>query len=206
MTPSYDENGAEIDFGYEPVATLLQEFGAVLKGGRIELSWSMASVDEAIEFAVSRRAGGGEWTELPADGIERVDLTFTYLDEAIEPDESYVYRVEYESAGSRSLLFQTDAVETPAMPLSLEQNVPNPFNPVTEIRYYLPVAVEVRLEIFDISGRLVMTLADGRQAKGWQTARWDGSDAGGRSVASGVYFYRLRAGREILSKKMILLR
>jgi hypothetical protein len=201
-----DEDGAKIDFEYILIATLLQEFKAELKGGGVELSWSLASVDDEVEFAVSRRSSGGEWTELPAGGLEWTDLSYTYLDDSVEPDESYIYRVEYDTGGSMVLLFQTEPVATPAMPLALEQNVPNPFNPVTEIRYYLPEAVDVRLEVYDISGRLIERLADGQQTKGWQSVRWEGTDAAGRPVASGVYFYRLRAGKEVVSKKMILLR
>lgn len=201
-----DEDGAEIDFEYGPIATLLQDFEAVLEKGRVELSWRMSSIDDDVAFAVSRRSSDGEWTELPSDGVERIDLSFTYLDDRVEPDESYVYRVEFESEGSRVLLFQTEAIETPAMPLALEQNVPNPFNPSTEISYYLPDAMNVRLEIYDISGRRVALLSDGLQSKGWQTVHWDGTDTGSRSVASGVYFYRLRAGKEVISKKMVLLR
>ena len=201
-----DEDGAEIDIEYGPIATLLQEFGATFKDGSVELSWRMASVDDGVGFAISRRPSGGEWTELPSGAVERVDLEFTYLDDRVEPDESYVYRVEYESEGSSTLLFQTESIATPAMPLALEQNVPNPFNPSTQISYYLPEAMDVRLEIYDISGRRVALLADGQQPKGWQVALWDGTDTGSRSVASGVYFYRLRAGKEVISKKMVLLR
>ena len=128
------------------------------------------------------------------------------LDDGVEPDESYVYRVEYEAEGGSILLFQTESIATPAIPLALEQNVPNPFNPATEISYYLPEAMDVRLEIYNISGRRVAVLADGRQPKGWQAVHWGGVDAGGRQVASGIYFYRLRAGKEVISKKMVLLR
>lgn len=201
-----DEDGAEIDFEYGPIATLLQEFSADFGNGRIELSWSMSSMDDGVAFAVSRRSSDGEWTDLPGDALECADLSFTYLDDSVEPDESYIYRVEFETEGSRTLLFQTEAIETPAMPLSLEQNVPNPFNPSTEISYYLPGAVDVRLEIYDLSGRRVAQLVDGPQPKGWHVARWDGADTGNRSVASGVYFYRLRAGKQVISKKMVLLR
>jgi hypothetical protein len=201
-----DRDGAEVDFDCTIIATLLQEFKAELKGGGVELSWSMSSIDDEVEFAVSRRSSGGEWIALTSDAIEHADLSYMYLDDSVEPDESYIYRVEYDTGGSMVLLFQTEVVETPAMPLALEQNVPNPFNPVTEIRYYLPEAVDVRLEVYDISGRRVVALADGRQPKGWQSVRWEGTDAAGRPVASGVYFYRLRAGKEVVSKKMILLR
>jgi len=86
-------------------------------------------------------------------------------------------------------------------------NAPNPFNPSTSIGYYLPAACAVTLEIYDSSGKLVARLLDGEtQARGTHSVEWRGADDGGRSVSSGVYFYRLRAGRETLSRKMVLLR
>jgi len=93
------------------------------------------------------------------------------------------------------------------MPLTLNQNHPNPFNPSTTISYYLPVAGPVTLEVYDSSGRLVSRLLDGaKEEKGTHSVAWRGLDAQGRSVSSGVYFYRLQSGKEILSRKMILLR
>jgi flagellar hook assembly protein FlgD len=95
----------------------------------------------------------------------------------------------------------------PAMPLTLHQNHPNPFNPSTTISYYLPEASVVTLELYDSSGRLISRLYDGvKQDKGTHEAGWRGMDAQGRSVSSGVYFYRLTSGKETISKKMVLLR
>ena len=89
---------------------------------------------------------------------------------------------------------------------ALDQNYPNPFNPVTQIRYSLSRGAEVRLVIYDVLGREIVTLADGRQEAGLRTVTWNGRDAAGRQVASGVYFYRLLAGEFAQTRKMVLLR
>jgi subtilase family serine protease len=96
---------------------------------------------------------------------------------------------------------------TPAVPSSviLEQNFPNPFNPITTIRYGLPKDGQARLTLYDVSGRSIIVLVDGRESAGYHTVVWRGEDAGGRPVASGVYFYRLEAGDFVATRKMVLL-
>jgi flagellar hook assembly protein FlgD len=89
---------------------------------------------------------------------------------------------------------------------SLEQNVPNPFNPSTSISFELPERVMVELSIYDVEGRLVKRLASGIESPGTKTYRWDGRDNKGNPVASGVYVYKLQAGKQVLSRKMTLLR
>jgi hypothetical protein len=84
---------------------------------------------------------------------------------------------------------------------SLEQNYPNPFNTSTNIGYALEEPGEVRLEVYDISGRLVATLVDGHQEAGEHTVAWDGS-----SVSSGVYFCTLKTGEFTDVRKMNLLK
>jgi len=88
----------------------------------------------------------------------------------------------------------------------LLQNTPNPFNPTTTIRFILPEANEVRLEIYDAAGRKVTTLVDGRMLAGEHQLEWNGMAATGDRVASGVYFYKLTAGEENVSRKMVLLK
>jgi len=86
-------------------------------------------------------------------------------------------------------------------------NFPNPFNPVTEIRYALPAPADVTLEVYDLSGRVVRRLLRGQaQDPGRYAVLWDGRSDRGVSVASGVYFYRLTADGRSLSRKMILLK
>jgi hypothetical protein len=103
----------------------------------------------------------------------------------------------------------TDVAETePVLPLRyrLDQNYPNPFNPATTIGYSLPRRSPVRLEIYNVLGRRVITLIDKDQPAGEHTVIWEGKDAAGRRVASGVYLYRLTAEGFSQSRKMILLK
>ncbi|HSG27180.1 MAG TPA: FlgD immunoglobulin-like domain containing protein, partial [Candidatus Krumholzibacterium sp.] len=83
---------------------------------------------------------------------------------------------------------------------------PNPFNPCTRISFDLGAPCQVDLRIFDVAGRLVRTLVDEHRRGGRFEEIWDGRDDRGGKVASGVYFYRLRAAEFIESKKMVLLR
>lgn len=90
--------------------------------------------------------------------------------------------------------------------LNLAQNRPNPFNPATMIDFSVPAEGRVRLEIFDVSGRRVRVLLDEMREAGPGSVRWDGTSAGGASVASGVYFYRVSVGGERVTKRMVLVR
>jgi hypothetical protein len=98
--------------------------------------------------------------------------------------------------------------DTPVAPAAsyLQQNYPNPFNPLTTIRFGLKERAEVSLRIYDPAGRLVRTLVDEPRDAARHAEDWDGRDNAGRSVASGVYFYRLKAGAFEETKKMVLLR
>ena len=88
----------------------------------------------------------------------------------------------------------------------LEQNYPNPFNSGTAIRFALPAGVDVELAVHDLLGQHVATLVQGRRSAGAHTAYWDGRDGAGQTLASGLYFYRLRAGRQVETRKLLLLR
>ncbi|MCS6989720.1 MAG: M14 family zinc carboxypeptidase [Chloroherpetonaceae bacterium] len=85
----------------------------------------------------------------------------------------------------------------------LEQNYPNPFNPTTTIAYSLPVDGEVRLELFDVLGRQAATLVNERQSAGEHRYLLDASRL---ALASGVYFYRLRAGGFVQTRKLMLVK
>ena len=88
----------------------------------------------------------------------------------------------------------------------LHQNFPNPFNPQTTIRFALPAPSEVLLVIYDARGRQVRTLVDDRLNIGIHTLIWDGRNDFGNAVASGLYFYRIRAGEFNKIKKMTFLK
>jgi hypothetical protein len=89
---------------------------------------------------------------------------------------------------------------------ALRQNVPNPFNPTTVIQYDVPeTGAQVTLLIYDVAGRLVRTLVDGRKEAGTKRVTWNGDDDRGSRVASGVYFYRMTAPGFEVTKKMVLI-
>jgi hypothetical protein len=86
------------------------------------------------------------------------------------------------------------------MDFALSQNHPNPFNPITEIKYALPKDCWVKLEVYNILSRKVATLVDREQKAGYKVAKWDAG-----SFSSGIYFYRIKAGDFTQTKKMVLL-
>ena len=191
----------------ESVATLLESFMLNMVGSRVELAWRLSACDENMEFAVLRAGDpGGNFEKLPAAGLTRDGLDFVYRDAGCAPGASYRYRVECTNGAKTTTLFETERIATPATPLALHQNSPNPFNPSTTIRYYLPERMRVRLEVFDVSGRLVARLADGEQSPGEKAMQWDGRSMRGERASSGVYYYRLQAGKEVISRMMVLLR
>jgi subtilisin family serine protease/subtilisin-like proprotein convertase family protein len=89
---------------------------------------------------------------------------------------------------------------------TLGPNVPNPFNPRTEISFDLARSGQTRLSIFDMRGMLVRRLLEGHLPTGLHKVVWDGKNGSGQAVSSGTYFYRLETGSQILSRKMLLVR
>jgi hypothetical protein len=83
---------------------------------------------------------------------------------------------------------------------------PNPFNPSTTIHFELEHAAHATLQVFNLSGRLVVTHLDGECRAGMNQATWHGRDAAHRKVSSGVYLYTLRVGRQLETKRMVLLK
>ena len=89
---------------------------------------------------------------------------------------------------------------------SLAGNYPNPFNPATTIRYELKDSGSVSLSIYDMSGQRIRQLVDEHQQAGYYELEWDGRDASGARVATGVYLYGLRAGDFRSVRKMVLMK
>jgi len=193
--------------GEQPIVTMLQSYSSALSENGILLSWKLSGIDKDAKFFIERStASNGLFTDLPSNTLTRDGLAFSFIDRNWEPNASYWYRVEYSIGGERKVLFESGPVTTPAMPLTLHQNSPNPFNPSTEIRYYLPEKCSVALDVYDVNGALVVHLTEGYQDKGMHTVSWDGRERDGRQASSGVYFYRLKAGKIEISKKMVLAR
>jgi len=106
------------------------------------------------------------------------------------------------SSGEKNPAIQASpgAMQQPAH-FALSQNYPNPFNPSTNIRYELPQNSKVHLTIWNVLGQRVATLINARQLKGDHQVTFDAS-----RLSSGIYFYRLKAGKKVMVKKMLLLK
>ncbi|MFC2085312.1 T9SS type A sorting domain-containing protein, partial [Bacteroidota bacterium] len=86
------------------------------------------------------------------------------------------------------------------------QNYPNPFNPATTLRYSLPEATFVSIKIYNMLGQLVKELVNDDVSAGVFEVQWNGDDESGRKVSSGTYIYRVVAGKNVMTKKMVLLK
>ncbi len=101
-----------------------------------------------------------------------------------------------------------DDTESDMLPdeFTLEQNYPNPFNPETEIKFTLPRASVVTLEIYNVLGKRIRTLVNGQLSAGFKTISWDGCNDLGQDMSTGMYFYRLQTDQLAETKKMLLLK
>jgi hypothetical protein len=158
--------------------------------------------------------GGDSYTLLA--GGEPNDSLYLWIAPSFESDSCLVWIVAYDpsmltgddtSDGVFTLKIVTgDGDETPRYAYELGQNYPNPFNPTTNIAFSIASATSVSLKIYDVTGRLVRVLLDERREAGRYGVVWDGFDARGSAVASGVYFYRLSTREFVETRKMVLLR
>jgi hypothetical protein len=100
---------------------------------------------------------------------------------------------------------EEDAYQVPAV-FSLADNYPNPFNPTTTISYSIPQDENVKLSIYNVKGQKVTTLVNGNQTAGSYNAVWNGADKSNKKVSSGIYFYKIEAGKNTEMKKMVLIK
>jgi hypothetical protein len=193
--------------GCNYIASLLQSYSASFYKDAIKIRWEVSEPMSADDFVIYRSEDTSlEFQDMPEAEITVTATSFKCIDREVLPGKRDYYRVELFSEGERTILFESDVVSVPALPLTLRQNYPNPFNPSTRIDYYLPERSIVSLDIFDISGRQVARLIDETEEAGNHSVIWDGSNDSEIPASSGTYFYRLTAGKESISRKMILLR
>jgi aminopeptidase N len=204
-----DHYGAALDWFFDPWLT---------REDRLHYSWSWnayprtgpgtltlaveqtqgAPYTMPVDFRITTAGGSTDtvlWVDEPSETFH-VTVTDSVIAVALDPD--------------HWILCDQTLVSTATGPMPvaafLDQNYPNPFNPVTRIRYGVPAGSNVLLQVFDVRGALVATLASGYRAADTFTATWNGTRDGGEPVASGIYFYRLKASDRVLTRKMLLLR
>lgn len=147
-----------------------------------------------------------ESIEFNAFTAENPNHALTYIYNQHVDGVPYVTEISPEFVGGNVALNSQSPGTALPTEFALSQNVPNPFNPTTQVSFALPKAANVNLTIYNVLGQQVKTLVNQEMAAGVQTIEWDGTDNTGRTVASGVYFYRLNAGEFQATKKMLMLK
>ena len=203
-----------------PVPAELASFaGQITADSEILLTWGVASQSSNLGWEVYRSVDDLLYERvsglIPGEGTTDVFRTYEYVD-ADAPVAEVVYyylrQLDLDGAASRSeilqIAFAPTAVQQSMLPTTtaLAQNFPNPFNPDTNIRFDLSGAASVSLTVYDAAGQSVRTLVAGQfMEAGTYNLTWDGRNAAGDMVGSGIYFYELRAGSFTSMKKMTLL-
>ncbi len=171
-------------------------FSAAQDGENILVSWRTAMENNNRGWFVERRTIDGEWKDLAfvnGYGTTHEQQKYEYLDRDTRPFTTYDYRlrqVDFDGKTDYSPIFRIAATPVPTE-TRLLQNYPNPFNPNTFITVELAEESDMNVAVYDMLGRIVKTLASGVHPAGGHVFEWDGTDANGSAVQSGIYFVRM---------------
>jgi len=177
-------------------------FDAARESSAIKLTWSVGGSISGFNIYRSLEQSTG-FEKINSALLSAAENTF--VDETVDRGKTYWYQLGVIDPDGNETLSGLVSEKVPIASFALYQNHPNPFNPTTTITYEIPASGHVSLQIFDVGGRLVRSLINQSQIAGRQAIDWDGTDSQNRSVASGIYFYRLRAVGLEQTRKMTLL-
>jgi hypothetical protein len=187
------------------MAEIFESVDNYVNGNTVQLNWETINALRdgrfEIERSISLPTGEKEWQK-----IGEIDLfnhteskSFLYTDN-LNATGKFSYRIKFEKAGGQIYSQQIDAEILPTE-FVLYQNYPNPFNPVTNIKFSLPQAGRVRLDVYNIIGEQVVTLIDKEMEAGFHNITLDG-----KSLTSGTYIYRIQTKDFSQTRKMLLLK
>ncbi|HRN27772.1 MAG TPA: T9SS type A sorting domain-containing protein, partial [Ignavibacteriaceae bacterium] len=188
-----------------PLPVELTSFSASYKNTEIMLGWETKTEVNNYGFNVERRINEGEWntiTFIEGNGNSNSPKEYSYTDKDLFTGGSkFQYRLkQVDTDGSFEY---SDAVEVEVVPTQydLSQNYPNPFNPKTTIQFSLPKQTQLKINIYNMLGELVETLAAGTYEAGYHKVTFNASN-----LPSGTYIYRMESSNFIQVKKMLLIK
>ena len=184
---------------------LIEDFLAEFDGADVQLSWKIGGANLLHGFNIYKSEQADAHFFRINDELIPADCNYEYNDSDIQSGKTYWYylgAIDNDGEVSSSAV----SVDIPKAPFFLYQNHPNPFNPSTTISFNLPSRGRVELSIYTLEGKLVVNLVDCEMKEGLKQIKWDGTDARGKAVDSGIYFYRLKFAKKVLSKKLVLIR
>ena len=203
---------SEPDSGYSvdnlPPAVPTNVVAGYAAGG-VTLGWDDASEPD-FEFYRVYRGMDPSFIPSPVNLVHEI-ATSAWTDPTADPWDYHYKITVLDHAGNESEAgspVSVSGVQDAGVPArtALLSAVPNPFNPSTKLFFEMAAVGHVRLDVYDVAGRLVVTLVDEQRDAGRHHVTWDGRDAAGRASATGVYLYRLETGDYTETKRMVLVK
>jgi hypothetical protein len=216
--PSVISDSTFTIFPFIPVELI--SFTAYISENKVRLSWATASEKNNKGFEIERASVSEfgatsiqHWKKIGfvnGAGTSSKDNTYTFADNSLKVSDDYSYRlkqIDYNGSFtySKEIIVKIDLIPEK---FALGQNYPNPFNPNTKIKYSIPSTVMlseaknlVTLKIYDVLGNKIATLVNENKPAGTYEIEFDGG-----KLSSGVYYYQLKSGSYLETKKMMLLR
>ncbi|MBK7379223.1 MAG: T9SS type A sorting domain-containing protein [Ignavibacteriales bacterium] len=197
-----------IYFGLTVIPVELTSFTASDSENESKLEWTTATEINNQGFEVQRKTSVGDFAAIgfiEGKGTTTEQQNYSFIDKSLS-EGKYSYRlkqIDFDGSFEYSKTIEVE-IHNP-LKFSLSQNYPNPFNPSTKISWQSPVAGWQTLKVYDVLGNLVTTLVDEYKPAGSYEVEFK-STVGSLQLANGIYFYQLKAGNFVETKKMILLK
>jgi hypothetical protein len=188
-----------------PLPVELTSLTATNNQNAIDLNWQTKTEVNNYGFNVERRINNGEWNNIAfieGHGNSNSPKEYSYSDKDLFAGGSkFQYRLK--QVDNDGTFEYSDVVEVEIVPTQYElsQNYPNPFNPSTTIRFSLPKQTQLKINIYNMIGEQVATIAEGMYESGYHKVTFNASN-----LPSGTYIYRLQSNEFVQVKKMILLK
>jgi len=182
----------------------LTSFSTQSNGNNVLLKWSTATEINNRGFEVQRSSDNSEYTRIgfvEGNGSATEQHTYSYTDKNLNKGKYYYRLKQIDLDGGYKYSDVAEVTVNAPIEFSLQQNYPNPFNPETTIKYSIPEKLHVILKVYDILGSEIGTLINEVKPAGIYELNWSAVN-----LPSGVYFYQLKAGSYIETRKMIMMK
>lgn len=187
----------------------LTSFSADVQANAVQLNWKTATETNNRGFEIQRKIHTGliaeDWTAIgytEGAGTSADQREYQFVDNKLDRVGTFTYRLkQIDFDGTVTYSNEVNVLIQKPVQFGLSQNYPNPFNPTTRIEYYLPVASQISIKVYNTLGREVATIAEGFAEAGRHDVIFNAGD-----LASGIYIYELRAGSFSTRQKLSLVK
>lgn len=189
----------------EPLPVELSSFAAKMYDqNKVKLNWKTQTEVNNYGFDVERQVRNGQWEKVgfvSGNGNSNSPKEYSYIDNNLIGGSKFLYRLK--QVDNDGQFEYSDVVEVKVVPIQYElsQNFPNPFNPSTTIRFSLPIATQLKINVYNMLGELVQTIAEGNYEEGFHKVSFNAS-----TLPSGAYIYRIESSEYTQVRKMILIK